>query len=116
MDGSITIFSNATEIGQGSSSALPQILAEELEVNWNAVRVEYAPVDARYFNPELKTYQTGGSTAVSGMFDLLRRAGATARVLLIQAAAQRWRVPLSECAAEQGRVVPCAFRSVGSVC
>jgi isoquinoline 1-oxidoreductase beta subunit len=105
VDGSITIFSNATEIGQGSSSALPQILAEELEVDWNAVRVEYAPVDARYFNPELKTYQTGGSTAVSGMFDLLRRAGATARILLIQAAAQYWRVPLSECAAAQGRVV-----------
>jgi isoquinoline 1-oxidoreductase beta subunit len=104
VDGAITIYSNATEIGQGSSSALPQILAEELEVDWKAVRVEYAPVDARYFNPQLETYQTGGSTAVSGMFDLLRRAGATARVLLIQAAARRWKVPSSECAAANGRV------------
>jgi isoquinoline 1-oxidoreductase subunit beta len=103
-DGSVTIFSNATEIGQGSASALAQILAEELEVGWSAVQVEYAPVDTGHFNPELGTYQTGGSTAVSAMFDLMRRAGATARVMLIDAGARRWQVPPSECTAANGCV------------
>jgi isoquinoline 1-oxidoreductase subunit beta len=103
-DGAVTIFSNATEIGQGSSSALPQILAEELEVDWPSVRVEYAPLEPAYFNPILGTYQTGGSTAVSGMFEPLRRAGATARALLVSAAAQGWSVPEAECRAAQGKV------------
>jgi len=104
-DGSVCVYSNASEMGQGSPSALAQILAEELEVDWGTVTVDQAPVAPEFFNPITKAYMTGGSTAVAGMFNPLRTAAATARVLLIEAAARRWSVSASECRAESGAVL-----------
>jgi len=102
-DGALCLLVNATEMGQGAKSGLAQILAEELEVDWPDVRVDFAPIDREHYGM-WETYQTGGSGSVRGMFDRLRKAGATARTMLLQAAAQRWRVPVEECAARNGVV------------
>ena len=95
-DGAITLLSNASEMGQGSSSALAQIVAEELEQPWGEIGMEMAPVDAQYFGL-WNDYVTGGSATVRGMFEKLRIAGATARQLLITAAARHWGVDEERC-------------------
>ena len=102
-DGALCLLLNATEMGQGAKSGLAQILAEELEIDWSDVRVDFAPIDTEHYGM-WETYQTGGSGSVRGMFDRLRNAGATARTMLLQAAAQRWRVPVEECVARNGVV------------
>jgi isoquinoline 1-oxidoreductase subunit beta len=102
-DGALCLLVNATEMGQGAKSGLAQILAEELEVDWSDVRVDFAPIDREHYGM-WETYQTGGSGSVRGMFDRLRKAGATARTMLLQAAAQRWHVPVQECVARSGVV------------
>ena len=99
----ITLLVNATEMGQGATSGLAQILAEELELEWSQVRVDFAPIEPAFYGM-WGTYQTGGSGSIRGMFDRLRMAGATARVLLMTAAAKRWDVPLTECTAQRGAV------------
>ena len=102
-DGALCLLVNATEMGQGAKSGLAQILAEELEVDWPDVRVDFAPIDREHYGM-WETYQTGGSGSVRGMFDRLRKAGATARTMFLQAAAQRWSVPVQECVARSGLV------------
>ncbi len=102
-DGALSLLVNATEMGQGATSGLAQILAEELELDWSQVRVDFAPIDPEHYGM-WETYQTGGSGSVRGMFDRLRKAGATARMMLLQAAAQRWNVPIGECVARSGLV------------
>lgn len=101
-DGRATIYVNSTDIGQGSQSGLAQMMAEELGVGWEHVLIEQAPVEAAYFNGG--SYSTGGSSAINTQFDALRKAAAAARVMLIEAAAERWSVPAGECIAEDGRV------------
>jgi isoquinoline 1-oxidoreductase beta subunit len=103
-DGAITIMAPNSEMGQGTRSALPQIVAEELMVDWGQVRVEQAPTDPAYANPLFHIQLTGGSTAVRGYHDSLRLAGATAREMLIAAAAQRFGVAPADCTAADGRV------------
>ncbi|MGH8262870.1 MAG: molybdopterin cofactor-binding domain-containing protein [Steroidobacteraceae bacterium] len=103
IDGSITLLTNATEMGQGSQSALAQILAEELEVDWDAVRLDWAPIEPDYYGV-WEAFMTGGSGSVRGMFDRLRTAGATARSMLVTAAAQRMNASAAECDARSGRV------------
>src|SRR5690348_4715167 len=85
-DGALCLLVNATEMGQGAKSGLAQILAEELELDWSQVRVDFAPIDREHYGV-WETYQTGGSGSVRGMFDRLRKAGAAARMMLLQAAA-----------------------------
>ncbi|HEY7639278.1 MAG TPA: molybdopterin cofactor-binding domain-containing protein [Steroidobacteraceae bacterium] len=102
-DGALCLLVNATEMGQGAKSGLAQILAEELEVEWSQVRVDFAPIDREHYGM-WETYQTGGSGSVRGMFDRLRTAGAQVRTMLLQAAAQRWRVRVEDCVARNGLV------------
>jgi isoquinoline 1-oxidoreductase subunit beta len=102
-DGALSLLVNATEMGQGAKSGLAQILAEELELDWSQVRVDFAPIDPEHYGM-WETYQTGGSGSVRGMFDRLRTAGATARMMLLQAAAQRWGVRVEECVARGAMV------------
>lgn len=98
--GLVTLMAPNPEIGQGVKTALPMILAEELNVKWDSVYVEMAPLDKKY-----GSQVAGGSGAIRSRFMPIRQAGATARVMLISAAAGQWAVPEGECYAEDGFVV-----------
>ncbi len=103
-DDSITILSARSEMGQGVYTALPTLVAEELEVDLAKVKVEIAPPGEVYINAMLGGQITGGSTSVPEGYDKLRIAGAQARTMLVAAAAQRWNVDASACRAEDGTV------------
>jgi CO/xanthine dehydrogenase Mo-binding subunit len=105
-NGAVTLTVAYVEMGQGTYTSIPMLIAEELEVDLSSVRIEHAPPsDKLYGNPLLGFQATGGSTAIRASFEPLRRAGATARVLLVQAAAQRWKADPATCRAERGEVV-----------
>lgn len=97
--GLVTLMAPNPEIGQGVKTALPMILAEELNVKWEHVQVEMAPYDPKY-GPQV----AGGSGAIRGRFTPIRHAGATARQMLITAAAQQWNAKEEECYAEEGAI------------
>ena len=98
--GVITLMSPNPEIGQGVKTALPMILAEELNVQWDKVEVEMAPLEAKYGNQ-----MAGGSGAIRSRYTPIRQAGATARQMLITAAAQTWGVSEADCYAENAFVI-----------
>ncbi len=105
-DGSVTLIMGQVEMGQGMYTSMPMLLAEELEVGLDQVRLEHAPPDdKRYVNPLFGFQATGGSTSVKGLYLPMRRAGATARTMLIAAAAERWNVEPASCRAERGSVI-----------
>jgi isoquinoline 1-oxidoreductase beta subunit len=103
-DDSVTLMVAASELGQGAMTTLAMVLAEELEADWSKVRAVPAPVHPDFDNPLMGQQMTGGSTAVRGYFELLRRVGANTRELLIAAAAQSWGVAPAECRARNGAV------------
>ncbi|MFL5355242.1 molybdopterin cofactor-binding domain-containing protein [Archangium sp.] len=107
-DGLITIYVAKAEMGQGIFTAMPMLIAEELEADWSRIRVEPAPSDAE-FNYSGRPFEvTGGSSSVRSTWDVLQRIGATARHLLLAAAAQQWGVPAESLHAEQGHIVHAA--------
>jgi isoquinoline 1-oxidoreductase subunit beta len=96
-DGAVTVISKHIEFGQGNHAGLAAIVAEELEADWARVRVEQAPANAKlYSNGNVGAQLTGGSSAIANSWDQLRKAGATARAMFVQAAANRWNVPVGE--------------------
>ena len=99
-DGTITMMAPNPEIGQGVKTSLVMLIAEEMNVDWQKIQVEIAPLDAKY-----GSQTTGGSGAIRSRYTPLRQAGATARVLLIAAAADTWGVAAADCYAENGFVV-----------
>ena len=105
--GKATLTMSYVEMGQGTYTSIPMLIAEELEIDLKDVRLEHAPPsDKLYGNPALGGLQiTGNSTAIRAAWEPLRRAGAAARTMLIQAAAQRWGVDVATCRAERGGVV-----------
>lgn len=100
-DGKVTIFSHRAEMGQGVYQAIPQIVAEELEVALDEVNIVFAPGDNKKYGNQI----TGGSSTVRGSYKNLLRLGATARDMLLEAAAQAWQVAKSDCYAENGQVI-----------
>ena len=104
-DGSVTLWVTKTEMGQGVSTSLPMILAEELEADWKTVKIRYAKLDPKYGDQD-----TGGSESVRGSYDRLRRAAAAAREMLVAAAAKRWGVLPATCHAENGAVLHAASK------
>lgn len=105
-DNSVKLIMPQVEMGQGTYTSMPMLIAEELEVELARVTLEAAPADERlYANPLVGFQVTGGSTSVMAMWEPLRRAGATARVMLIAAAAKDWSVDPLSCHAENGEVV-----------
>lgn len=105
-DDTVTLTMARVEMGQGIYTALAMLIAEELEVPLARVQLAHAPPDAaRYGNPRAGGAQiTGGSNSIMGAWEPMRTAGATARVMLVSAAAQEWGVPVAECAAQAGAV------------
>ena len=104
-DDTVTILSKHLEMGQGTYTGLATILAEELDADWDQVRVEGAPADVElYKNFAFGMQGTGGSTAMANSWDQLRQAGAKARAMLVAAAAARWGVPASEITVAKGVV------------
>ena len=99
--GGIVIYSTQPEIGQGVKTALPMILAEELDAAWRDVEVRVAPTDPQRFGPQF----AGGSTSVPRAWEPMRRAGAVARAMLVEAAAREWRVPAGECRTRDSEVI-----------
>ena len=105
-DDSVTLVMPQVEMGQGTYTSMSMLIAEELEVDLAQVTLEAAPPDDRlYANPLLGFQVTGGSTSVPAMWEPLRRAGATARIMLVAAAAAGWNVDPMSCRAEKGWVV-----------
>lgn len=100
-DGIITIFSPNPELGQNVMTSFPMIVAEELDADWSKVKVVQAPLDTAKFDRQL----TGGSGAIPHSWKRLRNAGATARHLLIAAAAKRWNVDAGECTTSDSFVI-----------
>lgn len=104
-DGRVTVMINKAEMGQGVSTSLTMVVAEELDADWSRIAFEFAPADLVYAHPGYGIQMTGGSTSTMGMTEPMRQAGATARTMLVAAAAKQWKVPLDECRTENGSVV-----------
>ena len=104
--GQITLTMPYVEMGQGTYTSIPMLIAEELEVDLTQVRLEHAPPNEKlYANPLLGVQATGNSTAMRGAWQPLRQAGAIARTMLVSAAAKRWNVDPVSCRAQSGTVV-----------
>ena len=105
-DGQIVLTMPYVEMGQGTYTSIPMLIAEELEVNLQQVRLEHAPPNEKlYANPLLGVQATGNSNAMRGGWKPLREAGATARTMLVAAAAKRWGVDPQSCRAQEGAVI-----------
>ncbi|SKA48283.1 isoquinoline 1-oxidoreductase, beta subunit [Chitinophaga eiseniae] len=100
-DGKVTIVAHRSEMGQGIRTSLPLIVADELGADWNTVRIVQAEGDEKKYGNQ----NTDGSFSIRQFYKPMREAGAVARLLLIRAAAQRWKVPAEECDTEKGQVV-----------
>ena len=103
-DNTVTILCARSEMGQGVYTAMPMLVAEELEVDLSKVKIEIAPAGEVYINMLLGGQLTGGSTSVADGYDKLRIAGAQARMMLVAAAAQKWGVDAAKCSAQNGWV------------
>src|SRR5436190_12807151 len=105
-DDSVTIMLTQLEMGQGVMTSMPMLVAEELDMDWSTIKTEWTPADAKYGNPNFGGQQlTAGSNSVRGMWKILRGAGATARAMLVTAAAQQWNVPENSLTTEKGSVL-----------
>jgi isoquinoline 1-oxidoreductase beta subunit len=108
-DGIVTIASPNPELGQNIRTSFAQIVADELDADWTKVKVVQAPLDTKKFERQL----TGGSGAIPHSWKRLRTAGATARQMLMQAAAAQWNVPLEECSTNNGFAVHKSGKKLG---
>ena len=113
-DGAVTVISKHIEFGQGNHAGLSAIVAEELDADWSRVLVEQAPANAKlYANLGMGAQGTGGSSAISNSWMQLRKAGAGARAMFVQAAADSWKVPAAEITVKDGVVSHKSGKSAG---
>ncbi len=103
-DNSVTILCARSEMGQGVVMSMPTLVAEELEVDLHKIKVDFAPPSEMYMNNLLGAQITGGSTSVRDGWQKLRVAGAQARTMLVQAAADKWKTEPGKCRAHNGAV------------
>ena len=112
-DNSVTIMIKHAELGQGTFTGLATIVAEEMDADWSQVVAEAAPANkALYSNNFLGMQLTGGSTAIANSYTQMREAGASARHMLVSAAAKEWQVPASEISVSKGRLSHGSGRSI----
>lgn len=113
-DGVVTVLSKHLDKGQGAATGLATLVADELDASWEETRVEFAPADPQLYKNLLFGIQgTGGSTSIANSFEQYRRAGATARAMLVQAAAHDWGVPAGEISVAQGVLSHAGGKSAG---
>src|SRR5207253_5666076 len=105
-DNTVTVIVKHLEMGQGTYTGLPTLVAEELDADWSQIRAEGAPADAKLYNNLFwgEAQGTGGSSAIANSFEQLRKAGAAARAMLVSAAAEKWQVPASQIKVSKGVV------------
>ena len=108
-NGAVTIFSPNPEIGQGVKTAMPMIIAEELDVAWNNVFVEQGVLDTKNYTRQV----AGGSQSIRFGWDALRQTGATAKQMLVNAAAKRWQVDASELSVSEGIITSATGKTLG---
>ena len=106
--GMVTIVAHRSEMGTGVRTVLPMVIADELEADWKRVKVEQAIGDAKY-----GSQNTDGSCSIRDFYDVIRQAGASARLMLERAAAERWKVPAGECHARNHEVVHTSGKKLG---
>lgn len=104
-DDFVTVMVNHSEMGQGTFTSLALLVAEELDADWSKVRAEHAPVDPAYNHAMFDMQMVGGSTSTWTEYERLRKAGATARAMLVAAAADEWKVKPASCQVEKSEVV-----------
>ena len=105
-DDTVRIMLSQLEMGQGVMTSMPMLVAEDLDMDWSKIKTEWSPADMKYGNPNFGGAQlTAGSNSVRGMWKILRGSGATARAMLVTAAAQTWNVPENSLTTEKGEVV-----------
>jgi isoquinoline 1-oxidoreductase subunit beta len=105
-DDTVRIMLTMLEMGQGVMTSMPMLVAEELDFDWTKIKTEWAGADPKYGNPNFGGQQlTAGSNSVRGMWKTLREAGATARAMLVTAAAQTWGVAENTCTTDKGEVI-----------
>jgi len=111
-DGRVTFTIPKSEMGQGVYTALPMLIAEELGCAWESITVEPAPVESRYNHTRWQMMNTGGSSSTWSEWDRLSLAGATAREMLVAAAAKTWKVDKKNCNVENGKIISSDGRSL----
>src|SRR6476646_1303221 len=105
-DGQVTLTMPYVEMGQGTYTSIPMLIAEELEIDLKQVQLEHAPPDEKlYANPLLGVQATGNSNAIRGAWQPLRQAGAVARTMLVATAPKRWNVDPASCRVQRGEVL-----------
>src|SRR5215468_5494749 len=108
-DDTVTILCPSAEMGQGVMTSLPLILAEELDADWSKVKTEFAPANPKVYGNYHRLFEgaqiTAASVAVAGYFTPLRMAGAQARKVLLDAAADKWKVPVSELTTDKSTIL-----------
>lgn len=105
-DGTITLYNKNAEMGQGIKTSFPLILAEELDADWKHVKIEQTMVDEKIYGPQW----SGGSMSTNMNWNQLRQAGASARAMLVSAAAEQWKVPVSEITTSESVVMHAASK------
>ncbi len=104
-DDTVTVMVDRSEMGQGVSTSLPMLVAEELDADWTTIRYEFAPANEAYYNPLSLGQLTGGSTSIRAAWRPLREAAGKARLMLVSAAAAGWGIVPEHCVTENGTVV-----------
>ena len=104
-DNVVTLVVSQAEMGQGISTTLPALLADELGADWTRVKLQTAPFDKAYRNPRLNWMFTGNSESIQSFYDHLRKMGASAREMLVAAAAARWKVQPERCRAQNSHII-----------
>ena len=104
-DNAVTVWVGQTNLGQGTHTGIPMVIADELDAAWETVQVRPAPAADPFKDPVWHMQVTGGSTSIRHRWDLLRTVGAAARQMLMEAAARQWKIPAHKCTTKDGRVI-----------
>ena len=104
-EGTITVWVGQTNLGQGTHTGIPMIIADELDAAWEKVQVKMALAAEPFKSPVWHMQATGGSSSIRHRWDLLRKVGAAARQMLVEAAAEKWKIPEDQCVTKDSRVI-----------